>query len=319
MTNNIKNSSGKVIGTTETTNTEIIIKNDTKPVLIINDLDIVNAVNQKNRDNSIIQKLYDEYFLSCGEIASLYEVCYSNMNKQMKNIEFKTTAKQGRRNRSYGKSQSQETKNRISETLKDGYETGRIAVTTYERTPEIREKISQSLKEYFKDHPQDPEPHRQNWRNGVYDNIDFHAGIGGNFVSIKNNKTMNFRSLLELYYMLMLEEDDNVAYYEYEPVHINCEDGRVYTPDLLVNGHILIELKSKRYIEKLGGEVLENFNYKKEQGQLFSQKNEYEYKVVFDCDIGFDSTRFKKHLKHNPDIIEKYNIIFHQPERMVIK
>ena len=44
-----------------------------------------------------------------------------------------------------------------------------------------------------------------------------------------------------------------------------------------------------------------------------------QYKVVFDIDIDFDSSRYKRELKNHPEIIEKYHIIFNQPERMVIK
>ena len=318
MNRPIKNSSGKIIGQTTIADDFLIIDNQTKPLLKITDTRLVQAVKNNDRSDEIIQSFYDECFLNCGEIASLYDVCYSNMNRQLRTLSLQTTAKQGRRNRSYGKIQSDETKAKISDSVKKAYEDGRLVVNVYERTPEIRKKVSESLKAYFQEHPQNPEPHRQNWLNGIYDNVDFHAGIGGHFFSIKNNKIINFRSLLELFYMLQLEQDTAINNYIYEPFHVRCEDGRIYTPDLLVN-NIVIELKSKQYLTKVGGSVLENFLYKKEQGQIFCQNNGYEYKIIFDEDVGFNSDQFKKFIALHPEIVDKYQIYFHQPERMVIK
>lgn len=318
MNRPIKNSSGKIIGQTTITNDSLIIDNRTKPLLKITNIQLIQAVKNGDRSNNIIQCFYDEYFLGCGEIASLYDVCYSNMNRQLRTLSLQTTARQGRRNRSYGKTPIDETKAKISTSVKKAYEDGRLVVNAYERTPEIRKKISQSLKTYFQEHPQNPEPHRQNWLNGVYDNVDFHTGIGGHFFSIKNNKLINFRSLLELSYMLQLEKDTTINNYVYEPFHVRCEDGRIYTPDLLIN-NIVIELKSKNYLNKVGGSILKNFLYKKEQGQIFCQNNGYEYKVIFDEDIGFNSAQFKRFIASHPEIVKKYQIYFHQPERMVIK
>ena len=189
----------------------------------------------------------------------------------------------------------------------------------YERTPEIREKISKGLKEYYKNNPQNPQPHIDNWKKGVYAKVDFRHGIGGNFYSIKNQQLFYFRSLLELYYMLSLEENKEVINYIYEPFHIDCDNGHIYTPDILINNYLVVELKSKRYLEKLSDDVKQNFEYKKLQGQKYCSQHKMEYKVIFDEDIGFDSARFKRHLHNNPEIITKYQINFNSPERMVIK
>ena len=314
----IKNSSGKIIGNTDIQDYVIYICNSTKPVLIIDNTSDIEQIKQQNREDWFIIHLYDDYYLNNGEIASLYNVCYSNMNKQIKTLPVKTKPKEGRRNRSYGKQQSDETKEKISKKINEMYENGTLHIEPYERTSEIKQKISNSLKEYFKEHPQNPEPHRQNWVNGVYDNVDFHIGIGGTFFSIKNNSQINFRSLLELAFMLILETNEKVKTYTYEPIHIKCENGSIYTPDICINNNTIIELKSKKYVETVDG-VKEKVEYKKQQCIEYCLKNNYDYKMIFDTDIAFDSSRMKRHLAYHPEVIEKYNIIFNQPERMVIK
>lgn len=314
----IKNSSNKIIGFTEITNDQIIIHNNKKPELYIFDKEIVEAIKNKDRSDIIIKKLYDEYYLNIGEIASLYDVCYSNINRQTRQIALQTSPKAGRRNRSFGKQQSDKTKKKISDNLKDGYKTGRIKKSSYERTPEIKEKISNSLKEYFKENPQNPLPHIENWKNGVYDKVDFHIGIGGTFYSIKNLKKLRFRSLLELFYFLKIEEDNNIKKYSYEPIKILCDNGHIYIPDVLVNDYQLIELKSFKWVNSIKGQK-EKVQYKKEQAEKYCSNHNLVYKIIYDEEIDFNSSKFKRHLKNNPQIIDKYNIIFNQPERMVIK
>lgn len=314
----IKNSNNKIIGFTEITNDQIMIHNNKKPELCISDKEIIEAIKNKDRSDIIIKKLYDEYYLNIGEIASLYDVCYSNINKQTRQIAFQTSPKAGRRNRSFGKQQSDETKKKISDNIKDGYNTGRIKKSSYERTPEIKEKISNSLKEYFKENPQNPLPHIENWKNGVYDKVDFHIGIGGAFYSIKNLKKLRFRSLLELCYLLKIEEDDDIKKYSYEPIKILCDNGHIYIPDVLVNDYQLIELKSLKWVNSIKGQK-EKVQYKKEQAEKYCSNHNLVYKIIYDEEIDFKSSKFKRHLKNNPQIIDKYNIIFNQPERMVIK
>jgi len=308
-TYDIKNSAGKVTGKVTYEDFKFFIDNAKKPILEISEKEIVQKLREKNKDLDFLLYLYNELTLNIGEIAAIYEVCYSNINKLYKKIpNWKADAK-GRRNRAYGHPVSKSQSEKMSKSLK-----GREA-PYYERTPEIRKKISDSLKEYFKENPQNPEPHRKNWRKGVYDNVDFHIGIGGSIFSLKNNKKIRFRSLLELFFMLKLEESE-INNYLYEPIHIALEDGRSYTPDFLVNNTI-IELKSKKYIERKGGEVLQNFLYKKEQAEKYCNKNNLKYKVIFDEDIEFDSRRMKHFIKDNPQIVKKYNITFINPERMV--
>lgn len=315
---NIRNSSNKIVGYVDIIDNKIIIHNNSKPEFIIDNEEILSAILNKDRDDAIIAKLYDEYYLTIGEIAALYDVCYSNINKQTRQIKFKTAKKAGRRNSSYNKFFSQERRNNISEALKKGYETGKIKSKPYERTPEIKEKISNSLKKYFSIHPQDPTPHINNWKKGIYNDVDFHIGIGGSFYSHKNKTRINFRSLLELFYFLLLEKDISIDDYKYESIHIDCDNGHVYTPDILINNNIIIELKSKKYVEKVKG-MKQKVLYKKEQAEKYCKIHNLKYQIVYDEDINYESKKFKRYLNNNPDIMNYYQIKINQPERMVIK
>lgn len=306
----IKNSSGKDTGYIEHYDDAFVIYSNKKPALRIDDPHDVFEIKKKNMTDDFLIHLYDDYVLNCGEIASLYEVCYSTINKHIKVLPVKTTKSFGRRNSSYGLKFDNERKSHISKSLK-----GR-APTMYERTPEIRKKISNSLKNYFKKHPQNPIPHIENWKKGKYKDVDFHHGIGGSMFSIKNNKKYNFRSLLELYYMLLLEDDPTVSRYEFEPIFITCDDGTTYIPDLLINNSKLIELKSRKFLKSLPQKNYERFIYKCEQANKYCLNNNLSFRVIYDDEIDFDSARMKKHLQNHPESIQKFKIIFHQPERI---
>lgn len=318
MKNDIKNSQGKVIGFTEIKEDCVIIHNNTKPEYIINDKSVVDLIIKKDKSEKFLLTLYDNYYLTCGEIASMYGVCYSNINKIIKRLNTKTAAHEGRRNRSYGKQQSVLTKQKISEKIKDAYKNGVYDdVQPYKRTEEIKNKISNSLKNYFKEHPQNPEPHRNNWKNGIYDKVDFHRGIGGHFYSSKNQKIIYFRSLLELAFMLILENEADVLTYEYESLTIQCENGSLYIPDIKINDTI-IELKSYKYVHS-NEEILNKFLYKQEQGKKYCLTHGLKYKVIYDIDFKFYSAQMKRHLNNHNEILDKYQIVFNEPHRMVIK
>ena len=312
MTRNIKNSSGKITGTIEILEDCIKINNVQKPILLIEDKKIINEVINKNVLNDTIITLYNGYTLSIGEIAGLYDRCYSNINKLIKTIPEITLDRRGRRNRAFGHPVSMEQSKKMSKALK-----GRKP-PEYERTPEIREKISNSLKQYFKKNPQNPAPHIENWKKGIYDNVDFKIGISGHFTSFKINKIVRFRSLLELYYLLLIEEDNNVNTYIYEPFHIEMDNGKTYMPDFLINNEIIIELKSKKYTERVKG-MKEKVSYKESQAIKYCNSHNLEYKIIYDEDIGFESKKMKHYIKNNPQIVKKYNITFTNPERMVNK
>lgn len=312
MKRNIKNSSGKITGYAEFENGYVEIYNFDKPVLRIEDIDILKAIEKKTFSREILEKLYNEYTLSISEIACLYDTFYSRTNRAIKECPGIKPNRCGRRNRAFGHPVSKEQSEKMSKVLM-----GRKP-PTYERTPEIRAKIAATLRQYYKVHPQNATKHRENWKNGVYDKVDFKRGIAGHFTSIKNNKTIRFRSLLELYYLILLEEDNTVFNYLYEPFHIEMENGDSYMPDFLINNSLLVELKPKKFVERVKG-VKEKVEYKKAQAIKYCEFHGLSYKIVYDEDIGFESQKMKHYIRDNPEIMERYNVSFMNPERVVTK
>lgn len=312
MKRDIKNSHGKVTGYTEILEDHILIDNYDKPILEITEESLIQKITQGVLTDEILIQLYNDFTLTTGEIASLYSRPYSNINKILKKIPTIKFDKRGRRNRAYGHHVSQSQSEKMSKALK-----GRAA-PKYERTPEIRQKISKTLKEYYKTHPQDPAPHIRNWEQGVYDEVDFRIGIGGHFTSLKNNTKIHFRSLLELSFLILLEEDPRVTKYSYEPFHIKMDNKSTYTPDFLINDKIVVELKAKKYVERVAG-VKEKFLYKKEQAEVYCARHNLEYRVIYDEDVGFESKKMKYFISNHPEIIEKFQISFSDPKRMVTK
>ena len=281
---------------------KIIIRHNTKPELIIEDKEVIKEVLKKSEEGIIL--LYDKYFLSIGEIAALYDVCYASINRR--NIIFSTGRNEGRRNATFGTHHSEETKKKIGEKSK-----GR-KIPQYERTPEIREKISKGLKKYYQEHEVSDETRKklsQAWIDGKYENSPMGTGIHGYFNSIKNNKKLYFRSLLELKYMLLLEENEMVKVYNVEPFQIKMEDGiHHYTPDFLINNKNIIELKPFNHLKYTKED--ERFNQEIQVATKYASDNNMTFKVVYDTDINFETRNFKRWLINNPDIINRYQITF---------
>lgn len=140
----VKDSTGKIIGKTEITEDKIIIENRTKPLLVIEDKNIIQKV--LNKDESAFETLFNDYYLMIGEIASLYGIAYATARKHLIALDINTKSHAGRRNSSFGLTFSDERKKKIGEKSR-----GR-KIKPYERTPEIREKISKGLKDYYSTH-----------------------------------------------------------------------------------------------------------------------------------------------------------------------
>lgn len=298
-----KNSSGNIFGKIIQNENEIIIQHNSKPELVINDVTIIELINNKKEEG--ILKLFDEYFLCIGEIAALYDYTYSKTNRILKTLPYTSNNNSGRRNSSYGKKHSEETKKKIGEKSK-----GRI-IPQYKRTPEIKKKISEGLKEYYKTHEVSEETRKklsEAWTRGCYKNSEMGHGIQGYVHSIKNNKDFYFRSLLELKYCLMLEEDSQIKNYQIEPFQINLGNGHHYTPDFLVNNSQIIELKSKGHLNYADTE--ERFNLEINKAQEYAKQNNMTFSIIYDTDINFKTSTYKTYLKNNLDIIKKYNIRF---------
>ena len=110
---------------------------------MITDKDLLKAI-YNNEDNAIII-LYDEYTLTIAEIAAIFNMNYFNANKRIKGLDIKSSLKQGRRNSSYGAEFSEDRKQKISKS-----HVGKSpSKPPYQRTPEIRKKISDTLKEGY--------------------------------------------------------------------------------------------------------------------------------------------------------------------------
>lgn len=299
----VKNSSGKEIGAIEILQEEIIIKHYLKPILVIDNKIHVAKILEK--DEAMIKILYDDYTLVIGEIAALYGCSYPTITKRLKQQKPTSGQKSGRRNSSFGKTFSDERKENISKSL-----TGRKLTFIYERTPEIKEKISKGLKNYFNENKVSEDTRKklsEAWQRGCYKSVKMGRGIQGYFYSLKNKEEFYFRSLLELQYCLILEQDNNVDYYSVEPFTIPLENNHRYTPDFFINGEHIIELKSYKH---LNYESEERFNLEQKYAKEYSKKHNYSFNVIYDIDLNFETAKFKRFLKNNLDLVEKYKIKF---------
>lgn len=299
-----KNSSGKEIAVIEINNGNITIDHFTKPQLVINNPEHINNI--INKEVSFMKILYDEYYLTVGEIGCLYNLGYVATNNKLKKLSITTSSVAGRRNSAFGTKFSEDRKAKIGAASK-----GRV-IPQYERTPEIKQKISDGLKQYFQENEVSVETRQKlsdAWARGCYETASMGRGIQGFIYSIKMDKDFYFRSLLELKYLLQLEIDDNIRCYQVEPFQIKLENGHHYTPDILVNNNILIELKSLNHLEYTSEE---RFNLEVQGANQYCKEHNYVFKVVYDTDIDFRTSTYKIWIKNNPMIIELYNIRFNK-------
>lgn len=307
----VKSSNGKQIGEIEIDDTSIKIKHNSKPTLVISDQEIIKAI--RNHDQSILPTLFTDYNLLIGEIAALYGVSYNTAYKYLHNHGVDTSSKEGRRNSSYALVFSDERKRKISKS-----HIGKV-VPPYIRTPEIKQKISDSLRRGYQEGriKVNGEGISQAWADGRFDNVPMGRGIQGYFHSNKTsrpNGNIYFRSLLELNYLIISEEDPLVKSIINEPVHIRLTDGGVYVPDFLTNDINLVELKPHNHLlwtkdddGRFEEEIRCAVEYCKQRGWMYS--------VIYDDDIGFETTKFKRYLRNN-NLIDKYNIRFNHPEKI---
>ena len=296
-----KGSNGKIIGTVEISEDSIIVEKYNKPKIEIKDVEIVNSVKKQNIDFAVV--LYDKYELCIGEIAALYDMPYCRMNKINLSQNPKTGKSHGRRNSSYHVLFSEERRRKIGESTK-----GRKP-SEYERTPEIRKQISETLKRKYASGEiyNDPKKFSEAWARGCYDTAKMGRGIQGYMYSIKCAKDVYFRSLLELNYYILFEENEDVVEYKVEPFLINISETSHYLPDALVNGKFLVEIKSEghlRYTDK------DRFEKEVEAATKYCNENNLEFVVLYDTRIGFSTAKYKMFLRDNPDVIRRYNIRF---------
>lgn len=303
MTRKIKNANSKEIGIIQIEKDYILIQNDSKNDLLIDDSALIERIKQK--DTSAIVILYDDYTLTIAEIATLFEVNYHVISNMLCTLPIKTNKKSGRRNSSYNKKFNVERCNHISQSL-----SGKHYDHSYERTSEILTKLSNSVHENHLNGVYGDEWRKKlsdAWKRGCYKNSPMGTGYSGYFYSVKNNKDYYFRSLLELYFYLNLEQDDSVQKYDVEPFQIKLSDKSHYTPDVLIDEKVLVELKNHSLsFDK------DSTRFKKEieVANKYCEEHCIEFKLIFDTDIGFSTYKFKSYLKSNNEIINQYNIRF---------
>lgn len=302
MKHDIKNSSGKIIGYVEIDENNIFIYNGNKPILRIDNKEHIDRILKK--DKSIIINLYDDYTMTISEIAALFEEPYFRISNIIKTLSVKSNAKSGRRNSSYGLTFSKERIKHMSEA-----QIGKQSVSTYVRTPEIKAKISATLKDGYKTGriKQDPVLKSKAWADGKYAEAKMGRGIQGYFYSIKMNKDMYFRSLMELKYLIHIENNDKVKAYQTEPFQIKLPHDAHYTPDIIINDDIIVELKPKDFYKFTD---IKRFCIEMAGLNNYCKNNNKGYIVVYDSDIDFNSKEYRKYIKTHPEIIEQYNIRF---------
>ncbi len=121
------------------------------------------------------------------------------------------------------------------------------------------------------------------------------------------NRDMYFRSLMELKFLVIIEDSNDVRTYQTEPFQVKLPHGAHYTPDVLINDHIVVELKPRDFYK-----YTDMSRFCPEMAGLndYCRKNNMEYIVVYDKDIGFESRKYRKYIKNHPEIIEQYDIRF---------
>lgn len=305
-----KNSSSKIIGEIDIINDKLIVNHYQKPQLIIEDKTLIQNI--KNNNHEYIKVLYDDYGLSISEIAPLFNLNYSNTNKILLSLHPKTGAKEGRRNATYGTKFSEETLIKLRKSHK-----GQIPVG-YERTTEIREKISKTLKEKYASGEiyNDPQKFSNAWARGCYKDATFGTGIQGYFFSIKNEKDIYFRSLLELNYLLEFEKSPEIINYQMEPFQIQLTEKAHYTPDVLINNKYLIEIKPEKHLNYTSAD---RFQQEIEGANRYCNEHNLIFKVLYDKDIGFVTSKFKSFLRNNLNIVEQFNIRFNRGTEDALK
>lgn len=115
-----------------------------------------------------------------------------------------------------------------------------------------------------------------------------YRSVTGRFYSVKNNRLIAFESTLERDFFLSLEFDNNVEFYEEQPLVISTEvEGRVarYTPDCLAQhfdgSETLYEVKYVADLEKDAEELAPRFA----MAERYVSERNMNFSVVTELDI----------------------------------
>ena len=143
---------------------------------------------------------------------------------------------------------------------------------------------------------------RHERNNGAYFNRE-NMYISGLFSSKKSRGKLRYRSSYEKYFMMLLEEDDNVLSFVSEPLGIRYVDAeknqRTYIPDILIlyadGSTELVEIKPKRMLKA------NNVRRKAAAAQRFLMKfhPETRFRFVTEDDIFDNLEDYKSKVKES--------------------
>ncbi|AXW61216.1 heteromeric transposase endonuclease subunit TnsA [Ralstonia solanacearum] len=117
--------------------------------------------------------------------------------------------------------------------------------------------------------------------------------VTGRHASPQADEVIEFESILEKEYMLLLDSDPQVESYEGQPVEIPLSRGRIYVPDLLVtyrpapSGNPrppeLVEIKTQEHLEQYAEKYREKFAaavvFAEERGWIFVTRTELDVRT----------------------------------------
>ncbi|MHA6888218.1 TnsA endonuclease N-terminal domain-containing protein [Ralstonia pseudosolanacearum] len=117
--------------------------------------------------------------------------------------------------------------------------------------------------------------------------------VTGRHASPQADEVIEFESILEKEYMLLLDSDPQVEAYEGQPVEIPLSRGRIYVPDLLVTyrptpsgnqrAPELVEIKAQEHLDRHAEKYREKFAaavvFAEERGWVFVTRTELDIRT----------------------------------------
>ena len=117
--------------------------------------------------------------------------------------------------------------------------------------------------------------------------------VTGRHASPQAEEVVEFESILEKEYMLLLDSDPYLESYDVQPVEIPLSRGRIYVPDLLVtyrptpSGNLrppeLVEIKTQEHLDRYADKYREKFAaavvFAEERGWIFVTRTELDVRT----------------------------------------
>lgn len=221
------------------------------------------------------KKFYEDHPEKREIVAKRQKEIYDSGNHPL----FREDVRQGRRNRMSEMNKSEEHRVLVGNHMKNIYvcseetrEKFKISATGRLHSLDTKLDISKKVKQQY-----------------IEGRSPAHAKIMGHYYSNKNNKTFSYMSSYELKYYQILDSDDTVKIWEVEPINIQYKlegENHSYFPDILYNGKVLVEVKSKYFWYK----HREMCEAKAQAAREYCAKIGWEYKIVYEDDLNIKST-----------------------------